>query len=82
MSNIVTIDGIQYDAATIPPSVINVINTLSKAQQMKAEKEADLLIFNTAVNALSQQLRGALAVIPQYVPTPPVEENQEDVHKD
>lgn len=74
MDNIVAIDGVQYAASSIPQHVYQLIEAFSRAQKMQAEKQTDLLVVNHAVASLASQVRGAMSVIPPYVPPAPIPE--------
>lgn len=80
--NIITIDGLNYDMATIPPHVLQLIDALGRAQRIQHEKQTELLLYNHAVTSISQQVRGALSVIPPFAPEAVLKDNPEDVHQD
>ena len=70
--HIMQIDGLQYKAEDIPVHVMQLFDALKKAQTMAAEKQAELLVANYAIDAISSRVRGAMSVIPPYTPEPEV----------
>ena len=81
-NNLVTIDGVQYAASSIPQHVFQLIEAFGRAQKMQQEKQSELLVVNHAVASLAAQVRGAMSVIPPYA-TPLAEQEAEyDVRED
>jgi microcystin-dependent protein len=83
----IKIDGVEYNAASIPQHVYQLFDALDRAQKMQTEKQSELLIVNHAVASLAAQVRGAMSVIPPYVPPAPAsapekEDAPEDVPQD
>lgn len=81
---LITIDGVHYEASSVPQHVLHLLVALNEAQRGQATKQAELLVYNHAVSSISQQLRGAMSVIPPYMPEPEINEGPEeyDVHQD
>ncbi len=78
---IVVIDGVQYELATIPQHVLQLMQALGEAQKNLGTKQLEVVTYTHAVISMSQQLKGALSVIPPYVPPAPEEEDA-DVSED
>lgn len=68
MDELITIDGVQYDPRMVPQHVLHLLGAFRKAADLQAEKQSELLVYNHAVQSLSAQVRGAMSVIPPYVP--------------
>ena len=80
--HIMQIDGLQYKAEDIPAHVLQLFDALRKAQTMAAEKQAELLVANYAVDAISSRVRGAMSVIPPYIPEPEANESKDQSYTD